>query len=222
MSEKLFNFVFVTTNLINGKQYVGDHSSNDLECWKTKHYLGSGKIIIKAVEKYKKENFSRKILEFFPTKQEAFDAQEKYIKQFNTLNINGGYNVSPSGGHGAKKCWSENSKEQMSRSMLGKNKGKVPWNKGMKMSKEFCEKTLKGIIETRTPLQKLKRSNTKKIKEIKQRKERKQYTITKIRKPFSDEHKKAISESCMGRKQSEETKQKIGIGHLGKKYIKHK
>ena len=42
--------------------------------WKTKRYLGSGIGILNAVKKYNRENFKRKILEFFPTKQEAFDA----------------------------------------------------------------------------------------------------------------------------------------------------
>ena len=107
MSEKLFNFVFITTNLINGKQYVGDHSTNDMECSRTKNYLGSGKPYFKnAKEKYSCDNFERKILEFFPTKQEAFDAQEKYIKQYNTLSPNG-YNLSPKGGVGNIGCFSE-------------------------------------------------------------------------------------------------------------------
>ena len=108
--EKKFNFVYITTNLINGKQYVGDHSCNNLE---KDNYLGSGKIVLwPAIEKYGKENFKREILEFFPTKQEAFDAQEKYINEYNTLTPNG-YNISPKGGHGCKDCWSEESKNKL-------------------------------------------------------------------------------------------------------------
>jgi group I intron endonuclease len=106
--EKLFNFVYITTNLLNGKQYVGDHSCNDLE---KDNYLGSGNFN-NALRKYGRANFKRKELEFFSTKQEAFNAQEKYIKEYNTLSPNG-YNISPTGGFGVKGFLSEESKRKI-------------------------------------------------------------------------------------------------------------
>ena len=107
--EKKFNFVFVTTNLINGKQYIGDHATNRLN----DKYLGSGRPYFKsALKKYNKENFERKILEFFPTKQQAFDAQEKWIIEYNTL-IPNGYNLSPKGGHNVSGCWNIESKKKL-------------------------------------------------------------------------------------------------------------
>ena len=47
-------FVYLTTNLINGKRYVGSHkgSIND-------YYLGSGNIINEAISKYGKKNFRK-------------------------------------------------------------------------------------------------------------------------------------------------------------------
>lgn len=72
MSEKTFNFVYITTNLINGKQYIGDHSTNNLD----DHYLGGGVYLNRSIKKYGKENFKREILEQFGTKKEAFDAQK--------------------------------------------------------------------------------------------------------------------------------------------------
>jgi hypothetical protein len=112
--EKEFHFVYVTTNLINGKQYVGEHSTNDMDCRKTKKYTGSGLYIDNAKKLYGRKNFERKDLEFFPTKKEAFNAQEKYIQQYGTLNPDG-YNISPKGGNwgGIKGCASEDTKRKM-------------------------------------------------------------------------------------------------------------
>jgi group I intron endonuclease len=185
----MYHFVYVTTNLINGKQYVGDHSTNDLN----DGYLGSGKPLFNnAKKKYGKENFERKILEHFDTKQEAHNAQEEWINKLNTLQPNG-YNISPTGGtrfngmhsedtkrkisnyisgknhpmYGrkhkeiTKKLQSKNrsggvdfhtleTKEKMSENSKGKNKGKIPWNKGKKMDEEFKLKTKVGIKNKRS------------------------------------------------------------------------
>jgi group I intron endonuclease len=114
MQEKKFNFVYLITNLTNGKQYVGDHSTENLE--EDKYYLGSGRLLSKKIQEYKKQNFKREILEFFSTKQKAFDAQEQYIIKYNTL-VPNGYNISPKGGHNAFGCWNEESKSKMKKSL---------------------------------------------------------------------------------------------------------
>jgi group I intron endonuclease len=113
--EKKFNFVYITTNSINGKQYVGDHSTDDLN----DTYLGSGNII-RALNKYDRQNFKKEILEFFETKKEAFDAQEKYIVKYNTL-VPIGYNISPTGGLCVKNCFkhSEESKNKIRKAHTG-------------------------------------------------------------------------------------------------------
>lgn len=116
--EKEFNFIYITTNLINGKQYVGDHSCHDLEKDK---YMGSGKCILKAIKKHKKENFNREILEFFDTRENAFELQEKYINDYNTL-IPNGYNISPKGVHQISNSISQTTKEKMRIKKLGKKR----------------------------------------------------------------------------------------------------
>jgi hypothetical protein len=102
---------------------VGDHSTNKLE---DDNYIGSGNLFEKKVKEYGKENFKRDILEFFPTKQEAFAAQEKYIILHETHVSQHGYNISWNGGHNVKCCISEETKKKISES----HKGKIPWMKG--------------------------------------------------------------------------------------------
>jgi len=48
--------VYCTTNLINGKKYIGSTNGND------KYYLGSGVYFKKALAKYGKNNFARQVL----------------------------------------------------------------------------------------------------------------------------------------------------------------
>jgi hypothetical protein len=109
--EVKFYYVYITTNLINNHQYVGDRECN---CKPEKDkYLGSGTLFEQKVIEYGKENFKKEILDdSFKTRQEAFDAQAKYIIEYNTL-VPNGYNISPKGGHGCKGCWSEESKNKI-------------------------------------------------------------------------------------------------------------
>lgn len=133
-NEKKHHYVYIVTNVINKKQYVGDHSTNDLN----DTYLGSGLAILRAIRKYGDKNFIREILETFDTKNEAFTAQEKYIIQYNTLRPNG-YNISPKGGHNVKDCFSEESKRKISKN----RSGIASWNKGKKYSEEQKQKMQK-------------------------------------------------------------------------------
>ena len=105
---KQHNFVYITTNLINGKQYVGDHTTNNIN----DRYFGSGIGIVRAVKKYGKKNFKKEILENFELRYLASEAQEKYIKQFNTL-VPNGYNICPKGGIKKKGEHSEETKKKM-------------------------------------------------------------------------------------------------------------
>lgn len=102
---KKYNFVYQTTNLINGKIYIGVHSTNDLD----DGYLGSGNLISKALKKYGKENFKREILEFFETKNEAYIYESlvvnsDFILRDDIYNITeGGYGVSTHSEQGLQK-----------------------------------------------------------------------------------------------------------------------
>lgn len=133
--EKKYNYVYITTNLINGKQYVGDHSTNNFN----DGYLGSGVKLKHAIKKYKKENFKKQIIEFFETKKEAFDAQEKWIKEYNT--IEEGYNISSKGGLGIPGSFhNEETKKKIGLAHKGKIGTEIiNYNKKYKKGKTYEE-----------------------------------------------------------------------------------
>jgi hypothetical protein len=88
MLNHKFHFVYKTTNLVNGKEYIGKRSTNKLE----DGYLGSGKLLKKAIKKYGRENFIREIISFHNSAEEALKAErlivnEEYIKNKKTYNL---------------------------------------------------------------------------------------------------------------------------------------
>jgi group I intron endonuclease len=187
-NSKKFHFTYITTNLYNGKQYVGDRSCDNPE---KDPYLGSGDYFKNALKLYGKKNFVRKILEFFPTKQEAFNAQEKYIKEYNTL-IPNGYNISPKGGHNCPNSWSDESVKKISKS----RQGIKPWNLGL--TNCYSSETLASM------------STAKKDKKLTE-KQKKAWCGGRS---HSEESKKKISENC-GSKQPQ-TKKKISNSLKGR------
>ena len=48
-----YSFIYKTTNLINGKIYIGQHTTDNIN----DRYLGSGVYFLRAVKKYGKKNF---------------------------------------------------------------------------------------------------------------------------------------------------------------------
>ena len=92
----MIGIIYLITNLINGKQYIGQttkiHLFND--------YWGSGLLIKRAINKYGKENFKKEILKDNINSKLELDIFEKqYIQQYNTL-IPIGYNISIGGNGG--------------------------------------------------------------------------------------------------------------------------
>lgn len=89
--NKKYNYLYVITNIINNKIYVGVHRTDCLN----DGYMGSGKLIKRAIEKYGKENFKMEIISFFKTYLEALDAEktivtEEFIEKDNVYNLKEG------------------------------------------------------------------------------------------------------------------------------------
>lgn len=95
MEKKKYYFIYQTTNKINGKIYVGKHETYDLN----DGYLGSGKHLNHAIEKYGVENFERKIL-FFCESHDELNAKEAEIVNENFVAREDTYNLKVGGDGG--------------------------------------------------------------------------------------------------------------------------
>lgn len=86
--------IYKTTNIINGKVYIGQSK------YQNPNYYGSGKILLKAIKKHGKQNFKKEILCENITSFELLDELEKHYIQLYASYIKG-YNVAL-GGRGNK------------------------------------------------------------------------------------------------------------------------
>ena len=125
-----YNFTYQTKSLVNGKTYVGVHSTQDIN----DGYLGSGKALKRAIKKHGEGNFIREILCFFDTREEAFEEEawlidEEWVKSEDNYNLClGGF--APPSTKGKKMS------EEQKRKIGEANKGGTSWSKGKKFSDE--------------------------------------------------------------------------------------
>lgn len=90
---RYYGYIYITTNLVNGKRYIGQKKIN--RNWK--NYLGSGLLISKAIKKYGKENFSKVIIDFAYTAEELNKKEEEYISFYNAVESEDFYNLQSGG-----------------------------------------------------------------------------------------------------------------------------
>lgn len=124
--------IYLITNLINGKVYIGQSIKND------KNYLGSGLLVLKAIKKYGKENFKKTILKKCNSIKELNSLEAYFIGSHDSLSPNG-YNIS-FGGIG-KGSTSESTRRKMSKSHIGIHRGE----KHPLFGKKHTEETKKKI-----------------------------------------------------------------------------
>ena len=74
-SSKKYHYIYKTTNKLNGKYYIGMHSTNNLN----DDYIGSGTLLKRSLNKYGKENHNIDILYFFNTREELQSKEKEII-----------------------------------------------------------------------------------------------------------------------------------------------
>lgn len=87
--------IYLIENLINGKTYIGQHKTNDLN----DRYMGSGKILKQAYAKYGIENFTKTILETTDSKEKINELERHYISEYRKMG-KAEYNVAHGGDGG--------------------------------------------------------------------------------------------------------------------------
>lgn len=88
-----YGYIYKTTNLVNNKIYIGQHRGAYLD----ENYLGSGKLLAAAINKYGKESFKCELLELCADKMALDQKEKEYIKKYNSQNNEIGYNISEGG-----------------------------------------------------------------------------------------------------------------------------
>jgi len=86
--------IYKTTNLVNGKIYIGKDKRNNPK------YLGSGKLLNKAIKKYGRENFIKEILEYCNSEEHMSEREKIWTCKFNSTDRAIGYNMTEGGAGG--------------------------------------------------------------------------------------------------------------------------
>lgn len=128
--------IYKTTNLINGKFYIGQDFNNDSK------YYGSGKLLTMAIKKYGKENFKKEILEYCSSEKELDDREIYWISKLNATNRDIAYNICEGG--------------RSYRTMKGEN--------NVRFGKTHTEEA-KAIIREKRKLQKMTDEQKQKLRE---------------------------------------------------------
>ena len=102
--------IYITTNLTNGKKYIGSHLTSNIN----DSYLGSGVILKKAIEKYGKSNFQREIIAQLDNINDMKELEEYYINYYNAYDSNLFYNATKYAAGITKCTWGD----KISKSMI--------------------------------------------------------------------------------------------------------
>lgn len=212
--DEAYGYIYVTTNKVNGKKYIGQKKYDKNGKWK--NYIGSGMALKNAVKKYGVSSFETEIINLAKTSAELNELEYEYTIKNNCVEDKTYYNLVHGGGTVTGLKFSKETIEVLSERMkgdknyfygkryFGKDNGFYGKNHSVasraKMSashkgKAHPYKGMKGVFSEET-LKKMR--------------------LAKLGKPLSEAHKEAIKKAqagknhpMYGKKHSEETKKKM-------------
>lgn len=206
-----YGYIYKTTNLINGKMYIGQHKYSG-EGIDPKYY-GNGTTFKKALKKYGKENFKVEILEWCENMDELNEKEKYWIVFYNAKNI--GYNLDDGGKGIPGYSHTDEAKQKIS-------KNNARYWKGKSLPEHVLEASQKALKKLREE-GKLKGHKPSKEQIDKWLKKMEEYWKThehpnKGKHPSEETIKKLIESHLgqipwnKGENQSEETKKKVSEG----------
>ena len=132
-------YIYRTTNLINGKTYIGQHKR------RSGRYFGSGFLLKRAIKKYGKENFKVEILYDNIQLKKTADSVEMFAIAKERKIGKAEYNISK-GGQGGSFLNNEDEKKRIEKSVKTKKKrAALGMYKGLKTGIKLSEETKQKI-----------------------------------------------------------------------------
>lgn len=167
--KELNPVIYKTTNLINGKIYIGqDRYDND-------KYLGSGILLKESIRKYGRENFIKEVLEYCSL-EELNDKEVFWISKLDSSNLEIGYNLTSGGNQ--RYLLSEDAKQ------------KIREKRALQDMSHMCKP------QTQEVKDKISNSQKGKVRSEEFKKHLSEYWKGKV---FSEETKSKISNSLKGK-----------------------
>lgn len=92
----MYGYIYITTNLINNKKYIGKHRASEYD----ETYRGSGTTFLRALNKYGFDNFKTEVLCECDTLDELNKQEKSYIDAHNAVKNRNYYNLKDGGDGG--------------------------------------------------------------------------------------------------------------------------
>jgi hypothetical protein len=205
---KIYYVIYKTTNLINGRYYIGKHQTVNLD----DNYYGSGKLILLAIKKYGIKNFQKELLFVFDTEAEMNNKEiemvsEKFIKDRYNYNCGVGGEGGP---HFKGKKHTSNTRDKISFALKG-------YKHSEQMRNKVSENNRKRIFSDESK-EKMSKSRKLRVKQIKHSEEtkikisigvKKSILLNESVQSIRREASKRGGMNGKGKKMSDEAKKKI-------------
>lgn len=183
----MYGYIYLTTNLINDKKYIGKHRSEVFD----EKYKGSGTYLAKAFAKYGFDNFRVELLKECESLDVLNSSEKEYIAKYKAVESKDFYNLA-NGGEGNTSKRTKRTIKKLKQSLTGRTLSEE--------HKLHVSESMKG-----------KRTGQKMSEETK-----KKISLANKGRVMSEEHKRKIVESRRKNNSywiSEETREKLSLSH---------